>query len=790
MAPPKEALLSRPQINANIDRRSFLLSPVAAGSLLVLAPTLRAAPVAAPDAKGTGAEHNGGPVHLEGAQYDFEWSPKNDRFTLRDRKARMVSAGNMQPAITVAGSGTQAPVCSPGTVKSYNATTTGLEITYEGVNHTGRITLKWRCDRAGLWLDPIIYESTASESIVAVRYFATCVKGNPEPSLENSYLVLPGISMSSALSPIVPSLMNLDFRGWLGHGSLMPSSFQQWALPSDYFCGFHLNKSFNENCAMTEGLSDAFCCGAADLPAGDLMFETRSGKHGPVVNYRGDLWGHMRGPGRMVLGCTWAWALGPNFYEAIRQYYLNLVEAGLVSRKQNSAHKNSVALAPQYNTWGAEVASGKDWAEFDEPLLLSIYDGLASSGMKAGTFVIDAKWQGKYGLLEHSPQRFPHFEQILARIRSDGHHLGMWAAFMRCEDPRDLGLETRHMLHRADGSPITLKEESTDYYLFDFTQPEVQEVLRRTAKAFIKRYQLDLVKFDFGYELPSLDAGAPKDMAWAGEKLLLKGLEVVVNAMREENPDLVVMYYSLSPLYNAYFDLHSPDDMFMCSQEYDLEANRRFFFSSLLGEIGMPTYGSGGYDWRTMPQIWFDSAPIGTLGSLNSFSGDEQGERATPERVAKYNGLAHVLRTSNVFSIKPIGADYVSPTRGARTPSWARLENDQVVLLALRRRGGLGIETAAEFGGIAQATASVVVASRTTQGIQHASQLAIVPYGNGELKIKRSDEVKQAEMVEHVWGGQVGTRNRITIEGGMLIIPLRERTADGVQVEWIEVNYP
>ena len=97
---------------------------------------------------------------------------------------------------------------------------------------------------------------------------------------------------------------------------------------------------------------------------------------------------------------------------------------------------------------------------------------------------------------------------------------------------------------------------------------------------------------------------------------------------------------------------------------------------------------------------------------------------------------------------------------------------------------------AAEFGGIAQATASVVVSSRTTQGIQHASQLAIVPYGNGELKIKRSDdEAKQAEMVEHVWGGQVGTRNRITIEGGMLIIPLRERTSDGVQVEWIELNY-
>ena len=278
-----------------------------------------------------------------------------------------------------------------------------------------------------------------------------------------------------------------------------------------------------------------------------------------------------------------------------------------------------------------------------------------------------------------------------------------------------MGLATTHMLRRPNGEPIKIKEGSTEYYLFDFTQPEVQEVLRRTAKAFINRYHPDLVKFDFGYELPSLNEGAPKDMNWAGEKLLAKGLEVVVNAMREENPDLVVMYYSLSPLFNAYFDLHSPDDLFMCAREYDLEANRRFFFSGLLGEIGMPTYGSGGYDWSTMPQIWFDSAAVGTLGSLNSFSGDEEDERATPERVAKFNGLAQALRAANTFSIRPVGADYVSPTRGARAPSWARLENNEVVLLALRHGGILKMRRPSKFEDLVQVTASVVVASRTEE---------------------------------------------------------------------------
>ena len=131
----------------------------------------------------------------------------------------------------------------------------------------------------------------------------------------------------------------------------------------------------------------------------------------------------------------------------------------------------------------------------------------------------------------------------------------------------------------------------------------MQKGLRGRARRFIRRYQPDLIKFDFGYEIPSLALAAPQDMNYAGERMLLKGLEVVVEAMRQENPDAVVMYYSLSPLLRKYIDLHSPDDLFDNCGEYEIEANRRFYFSSALAEIGMPTYGSGGYDWGSMPQI-------------------------------------------------------------------------------------------------------------------------------------------------------------------------------------------
>ena len=227
----------------------------------------------------------------------------------------------------------------------------------------------------------------------------------------------------------------------------------------------------------------------------------------------------------------------------------------------------------------------------------------------------------------------------------------MWAALMRCEKPADLGLTEDQMLKLPDGKPYLAEFSGLHYYILDFTQPAVAKVLGDLARGFMRRYKPDLLKFDFGYELPAVGIAAPLDKNWTGERLMLKGLEVVIKAMREENPDLVVMYYNLSPLFLDYFDLHSTDDLDMAAGEYDLEANRRIFFSSLLGPLGVPTYGSSGYDWASAPNIWFDLAAVGTLGSLNDFKGDEQGEGAAADFIAKYNG-PHASSSPHRYSSK------------------------------------------------------------------------------------------------------------------------------------------
>jgi hypothetical protein len=569
---------------------------------------------------------------------------------------------------------------------------------------------------------------------------------------------------------------------------------QQWGLPVHYFCGFHTTPySFQQtpHVDLTGATADdmyyAFCCGLAELPAGDLMIDNHGGRASMFLDYRSDLWKQLRGPGRLRVGTRLYWAVGRNYYEAIRNYYLGLLKSGIIEKKVNSAHKNAVALAPSFCSYGEQVARERQDALLDEATLDGTYEDLSKSGMQTNLYIVDGGWESGWGSLHHSEKRLPQFDRLLARIRADGKYLGLWSAFMRCEFPSDMGLTTDNMLHQPDGKAfLHIGVTGNRFHILDSTQPEVQAVLRRRAKEFMQRYKPDFVKFDFGYEIPSLAAVAPKDMNWAGERFMAQAMGVIIPALREENPDLVVLYYSLSPFFVKYFDLNSPDDLGRCTDDFELEANRRFFFSSLVGELGVPTWGSGGYEWLTMPDIWFDSAAIGTVGSLVSFSGPGAQTGATPERIAKFNGLAHVIRYTDTFSMLPVDPEFYGPERGPHAPSWARTENGEVVLVALRQYGFDGRKGSGKFRDIVSTNTSVVVASKTKDGIAQADKLAIVPYGDGEVTLKRASG-SSAQITEHYFRGGKSTQN-LPIANGVLRVPLHEKAADGAIVEWLEVE--
>jgi hypothetical protein len=728
-------------------------------------------------------------VLVTATNYSWSYAQASDSFSLRDARKRLIVSGRVQPAVIVApASDPSRRVCIPSRASEFRIDGQKVTVTYAGVNGAARLAIVWRFDEHGIWTEPLSYDTPNQEDIVSVHYFSESGGPDPTPALHSSYLVVPGVSESSAVSPILRDTFSLNENAWLGRGGYSPGLLQQWGLPVHYFCGFSIDGSKGQQGMFTEGRSDAFVCGLSDLPAGDLFLQMRQGHSSVLFDYRSDLWKHMRGPGKLTLGATLAWSVAPSYYEAIAAYYNQLVQAGAVRKHQNSARKTAVALAPQFCTWGAQVSRNKGGQHLDQAFLDELYADLRASGMQPGLFSIDDKWEEAYGNLEHSSSRLPHFEHFLDQLRSDGYKIGLWAALMRCERPADIGLSTDNMLQQPDGKAYF----NGEYYLLDFTQPAVAQVLTDVVRKFVRRYKPDLFKFDFGYELPPVSVAAPQDKNWTGERLMWKGLDIAIKAMREENPDLVVMYYQLSPLFLDYFDLHSTDDLFLAAGEYDLEANRRIYFSGLLGPLGIPTYGSSGYDWASAPNIWFDSAAAGTIGSLNDFHVDDEGKGATPALVAKFNGVARVLRTSSTFEVLPLGVISEAPTFGAHARSWARIEEGQLVLLAYRPpipgeadlRSSLSTDSRAKD--VIHSAAPVIVSSGGSESLTRSRKLRIVSYGSGEIALRR-EAGKRARVRTHYLRGNV-LESSSAIENGLLRFTPQERDGQGQPLEWIEID--
>jgi hypothetical protein len=731
-------------------------------------------------------------IRVRTAHYAFTYSVKDDSCTIADSRSRVIFQSPLQPVVVVAPpTDASARHCVPGYPQPPVIKTDRVTFSYSSVNGNAKLYLPVRFSDEGFWFEPVQYESLTPEDVVSLNYFATVVDNVPVPALGPSFLATPGISMSTFISPVQILEEHADMTFSLGHsGSSYPGALvQQWALPVHFFYGWtaHGVGGGRKN-EFTEGHTDTFVCGLADLPGGDFLFEIRAGRGSIWIDYRSDLWKHLRTPGKLTLGSTWCWSFGINDYEAIANYYAQLLQAGIIQRKQNSSAKNAAALSPQFCVWGTQTVRNRAGAKLDESFLNQIYGELKASGMQAAMFSIDDKWEGKYGTLEHDNRRFPHFEQFLDRVRAEGHRIGIWTAFMRCENPADLGLTLAHMLQTADGKPYSVGDE---YYILDFTQPAVEKALIERARRFIRRYKPDLVKFDFGYEVPAVHIAAPHDKNWAGERILKRGLDIVVGAMCKENPDVVVMYYQLSPLFVQYFDLHSLDDLFLDAGDYDLEANRRLYYASLLGPLGVPTYGTSGYDWSSSSSIWFDSVASGTIGSLNDFAGDEFGEVSTPERIALYNGLTHTVRHGNLFTVVPFpAARPEAATRGAHARSWARIEGGKVTLIAQRPPlfddGDSLVHQAvdARVDGLISTTVPVVVASKTSDAISNSNHLAVVPCGEGMATIRLRG--RTAKIITHHFGGAT-VESTAEISKGKLTLALFRRDASSSPVEWMEI---
>ena len=172
-----------------------------------------------------------GQLRVTGSNYTWEYLQGKDTFKLRDSRNRLIVSGTMQPAVVVAPAGEPTlRQCTPGMPTAPRSENGRVTVDYEGVNGCGRLSVTWRFDEHGIWTEPIVYDAPPKQDVVSLHYFADVKDAKPVPSLHANYLVVPGISESDAISPILRDYVSLNESVWLGRGSLAPGPSQQWGL--------------------------------------------------------------------------------------------------------------------------------------------------------------------------------------------------------------------------------------------------------------------------------------------------------------------------------------------------------------------------------------------------------------------------------------------------------------------------------------------------------------------------------------------------------------------------------
>lgn len=696
---------------------------------------------------------------VETGHYQWRWDSKSDVWTLCDGRGRRVARGPLKPSF-VLGDGSTDPFLD-GAVAQAAAGPGQLTITWSGSQ--GRVVQTWRFADDHFALGPLEAQSPRSSGWARVEELV---------GLSSHYALLPGLSMSSLIPPMVDLQSRLQLTTTLGAGAMRgPGLAQQWGQPCHWFALSDTTDRWNAAGARGED-SAAVCIGLSDLPLGDFWVRTQAGAVSLVLNVRSDLWGWFPNGQPVTIGLDLEFFLGDDFEQAPRAWYRHRARHGQAGSAYKAGSKRDVRRWTLFNTWGSQIAERIQPEQLNQQRLDRYFAELEDSGLRVGHFVVDDKWEGSYGVLSHDQERFPQFEAFLDRVRAKGYGVGLWAAFLRCEDPARVGLTEAHLMKGADGQVLWFQHQTARYGIYDVTHPEAAEVLASLATQFMKRYRPDLIKFDFGYELPTLDVSRPFDPRFRGERLLLRGLDVLLGAMKSVNPDLVVMYYGLSPLLAPWYDLHSTDDMVYCPGDYDLEGNRRLTLASFLGEVGMPVSSSTGYDWATGPDLWFDATPLGVPGTLLPFGLDENGRGPEPSDLALFNGLAAVARSSPLYSVEWVGGHSRPGARILQTASWRRREAGNTVLLALRE--GTSVPEATTQG-------RLVLASLDDQPLTTTTHWGLVPASAGFIRFSTPRTGRWSVTVHRLRAPAIHR----TWEGGAQEFPF-ERSEAGTPVEWYE----
>jgi hypothetical protein len=236
--------------------------------------------------------------------------------------------------------------------------------------------------------------------------------------------------------------------------------------------------------------------------------------------------------------------------------------------------------------------------------------------------------------------------------------------------------------------------------------------------------------------------GVPKNPEMRGERHAFEFIKIISEAAKSVNPDVMILYYGINPLFTEYIDIVSLDDQADLWYSIKEGHDQWSIWASLLSSRKVTITASSCYDWHKDDEVILNSLVLGSTSAL--LSTEMPDGSPVPEKYLNRRLAANKwFRRTSQWEPEWINSHLGDLSEPQQLNCWGRIENKKLTVLVLRGNKTQGYEVLNPY----EWNGRWALISQDDHAICESSKIAVIPFDAGELVFLASSKPKAVSVV-------------------------------------------